>query len=186
MAKRKTRRNLQPHEKGFAKAIIWAMCLAVVITILSLPREITLGQEQITIRHRDIYRGGRHGRSNRYLWINSTEGKLYTIPDAQIPLLELEELLVPGTKVELEYFEDWLIRLSPGGARPVTKLVLDGELLVLREPGDNTENRVLLWICPVILLFGFLRWASGEHLLRKWKKKRKKERKRSKKEGLKK
>ncbi len=179
MAKKK-KRQLQPHEKGFAKAVLWAVVLAVVITVLSWPREITCGQAHITIREQDTYRSGRHSVNLRII---STEGRKYDIvrSNCEVSFWTLKELLVPGTEVDVEYYYDTLnAQRNPGFSCSVTKLTLDGQLLVQGKVVKNTDSLVLLWVCPAIVLLGFLRWASGEHLLSKWKKKREKERKKRK------
>lgn len=166
MAKKK-KRKLQPHEKVFVKVIILAVCLTVVITILSLPREITCGQENITIQELDTYKSGRHSVNLRII---STEGRKYDIArsDHELPFWKLKELLVPGAEVYVEYYYDTLdAQQNPGFSSSVTKLTLDGQLLAQGEVVKNTDSLVLLWICPVILLLGFLNWASGEHLMSK-------------------
>ena len=181
MAKKK-KRKLQPHEKVFAKAILWAVCLAVVITILSWPRKRIFESTSVTVRSCDTIGHSRHSRTK--LQIISTDGHVFHMYDAELPFLEIRKQLIPGTQAEVEYYEDWLVRLHILGARPVIKLTYNGQVLTRDTPVDNTSYFILLWICPVIILFGFLRWASGEHLLSKWKKNREKERKRRKKEGL--
>ena len=180
MAKKK-KRKLQPHEKFFVRCLVWAVCIALAVTVLSWPRERSFAQAEITVHRCDTFQRGRHGRRTE-LQIVSTEGQIFTVQDSEIPFVDFRALLTPGEQVEIEYFEDWYIRLHPLGARPVSKLTYNGQILALNTPVDNTAYFVLLWICPALVLFGFLNWASGEHLLRKWKKKREKERKRRKRE----
>lgn len=177
MAK-KRKRKLQPHEKGFAKAILWAVGLALVITILSWPRERIFESTSVTVRSCNTTGHSRHSRTK--LQIISTDGRVFHMYDAELPFMEIRKQLIPGTLVEVEYYEDWLVRLHILGARPVIKLTYNGQVLTRDTPVDNTSYFVLLWICPVIILFGFLNWVSGEHLFRKWKKKREKERKKRK------
>ena len=180
MAKKK-KRKLQPHEKFFVKSLIWALCIALLVGHASWPREITMGQDTIQVQEWDTYK---RGRFNVYLRIISTDGKVYDVTEYEIPLWKLKQLLLPGTELEVDYYyETQRGENNPDYPRSVTRMTLDGQLLSQEKPYRHTDNLVFFWLCPVFILFGFLNWASGEHLYSKWKKKRDKERKRRKKEG---
>ena len=180
MAKKK-KRKLQPHEKTFVNSVITGLCIALFFTVLAWPREVTYEEADVTVLRSNTT--GRTGYNRAHLQIITTEGRVFNVSNAGIPLVELRKLLTTGTDIHVEYCHDWLIRLSPIGARPVKKLILDGQVLVDSPPGDNSAARIGIWLGLPFPLFGFLCWADGEHLLRKWKKKRDKERKRRKKEG---
>ena len=173
MAKKK-KRQLQPHEKTFVNSLVMGLCIALFFTVLSWPREVTYEEVDATVR--DCYTTGHSRHSRTRLQIITTEGQVFNVFDAQVTLLELREMLTSGTDIHVEYCHDWLIRLSPIGARPVKKLILNGQVLVDHPPGDTSSARIGIWFGLPFPLLGFLNWASGEHLLRKWKKKREKER----------
>lgn len=177
MAKKK-KRKLQPHEKTFVTSLIWSLCIAVLFAFLTWPWEVTYERTDAVVHSVNSASHSRHSRS--HLQVITTDGRIFRVYDAQIPLVELRKLLTPGTKIHVQYSHTWLTRLSPLPIRTVSELTVNGQLLLDHPPGDRTEARWLIWLGLPFPLFGFLIWADGEHLLRKWKKKREKERKKRK------
>ena len=173
MAKKK-KRKLQPHEKLFGQTLVLGLCIALFFAVLGWPRKLTFEEADITVRSCDTIL---HGRHRRALQIISAEGQRFNVFHAERPFAQLREVLVPGTEVHVEYCHDWFIRLIPDDRWPVTKLTLNGQVLADNPPGDHTGILRLMWLGLPFPLLGFLCWADGEHLLKKWKKKREKKRK---------
>lgn len=177
MAKKK-KRKLQPHEKTFVTSLILGLCIGVFFTFLTWPWEITYEEMDVVVHRLNSSGFSRHSRTD--LQIITTDGQILRVYDAEVPLVELRKLLTPGTKVHVEYSLSWLTRLSPLPIRTATELTVNGQILLDHPPGDRIEGRFLIWLSLLFPLFGFLIWADGEHLLKKWKKKREKERKKRK------
>lgn len=177
MAKKK-KRKLQPHEKTFVTSLILGLCIAVFFTFLAWPWEITYERTDAVVHN--VMSAGHSRYSRSHLQVITTDGRIFRVYDAQLPLVELRKLLTPGTEIHVEYSHTWLTRLSPLPVRTASELTVDGQLLLDHPPGDSTGARHLIWLSLAPPLFGFLIWADGEHLLRKWKKKREKERKKRK------
>ncbi len=174
MAKKK-KRKLQPHEKTFVSSLIWGMCIALLFGVLGWPREVTYEEADVTVARYDTTGLSRYNR--RDFRIITTDGQFFRVSNALLPVKELREMLVPGTDIHVEYGHDWFTRLLPPEGGYVTKLTLNGQVLADNPPGDNRGVLGLMWLGLPFPLFGFLCWASGEHLLSKWKKKREKRRK---------
>lgn len=177
MAKKK-KRKLQPHEKTFVTSLILGLCIAVVLTFLTWPWEITYEETDAVVHSVNSAGHSRHSRS--HLQVITTDGRIFRVYDARIPLVELRKLLTPGTNIHVQYSHTWLTRLSPLPIRTASELTVNGQVLLDHPPGDRAEVRWLIWLSLPFPIFGFLIWADGEHFLRKWKKKREKERKKRK------
>lgn len=175
---RKKKRKLQPHEKTFLNSVIIGVCIAVIVTFLTWPWEITYEETDVVVHRLNSSGYSRHSRTD--LQIIATDGRIFRVYDARIPLVELRKLLTPGTNIHVQYSHTWLTRLSPLPVWTATELTLNGQVLLDHPPGDQTGARHLIWLSLPFPLFGFLIWADGEHLLKKWKKKREKERKKRK------
>ena len=179
---KKKKRKLQPHEKTFVNSLIIGLCIAVFFTVLTWTMEITCEEMDVVVHSVNSAGHSRHSRT--HLQVITTDGQILRVYDGVLPLVELHKLLTPGTELHVEYGSTWITRLSPLPIRTATKLTMDGQILLDHPPGDRTEGRFLIWLALPFPILGFLCWADGEHLLRKWKKKREKERKRRKKEGI--
>ena len=175
---KKKKRKMQPHEKFFMQMLLWGLGIALFFAVLGWPHEITYEETDAVIR--SVQSAGHSRHSRTHLRVTATDGRIFRVYDAQIPLVELRKLLTPGKRIHVEYSHSWITRLSPLPIWTVSELTLDGQLLLKHPHSGQSEARHLIWLGLPFPLLGFLNWASGEHLLKKWKKKREKERKKRK------